>query len=236
MDRSSEAKEAIAGVVILDVDSDAAALEIAKSWPGRHGYRIEVRLSRRRPMRDASQALARYFRDEAGRLVASLTRQLGDFDLAEESVQDAIVEALRTWPMHGVPDEPGAWVRVAARPKATDRLSRSATQKRYLLELTELDLRASGEDGLDVVGDRLVLLFMCCHPALSREAQVALVLRSLLGLTTAQIAKAFLTTEATMAKRIVRAKRKVTERACPWRCLPEPAPRLGFKRSSCPSM
>ena len=166
-------------------------------------------------MKDASQALAAYARDDAGRLVASLTRSLGDFDLAEESVQDAIVEALRTWPDGGVPDKPGAWLRVAARRKATDRLRRSATQQRHLVELAELDV-AGGAAGIDVADDRLVLLFMCCHPTLSREAQLALILRSVLGLTTAQVAKAFLITEPTMAKRIVRAKRKVTEARIPF--------------------
>jgi len=166
-------------------------------------------------MKDASRALAEYARNEAGRLVASLTRQLGNFDLAEESVQDAIVEALRTWPARGVPEEPGAWLRVAARRKATDRLRRGASHHRHLIQLAELHL-ADGDAGLDVADDRLVLLFMCCHPTLSREAQLALILRSVLGLTTAQVAKAFLTTEATMGKRIVRAKRKVTEARIPF--------------------
>src|SRR5215471_5058988 len=184
---------------------------------GRAGGVTESRCVRspRRRMTDASQALAEYARDEAGRLVASLTRQLGNFDLAEESVQDAIGEALRTWPARGVPEEPGAWLRVAARRKATDRLRRSVSQHRHLIELAELDL-ADCDAGLDVADDRLVLLFMCCHPTLSREAQLALILRSVLGLTTAQVAKAFLTTEATMGKRIVRAKRKVTEARIPF--------------------
>ena len=104
-------------------------------------------------MTDASQALAEYARDEAGRLVASLTRQLGNFDLAEESVQDAIVEALRTWPARGVPEEPGAWLRVAARRKATDRLRRSASQHRHLIEPAQLD-PADGA-GPDVADDRI---------------------------------------------------------------------------------
>ena len=158
----------------------------------------------------ASEALAQYFRSEAGTLVASLTRQLGDFDLAEEAVQDAIVEALRHWPDSGVPREPGAWLRVTARRKATDRLRREGRLRDRIELMGRLD--ATQEDQAStVLDDRLVLIFMCCHPVLSREAQVALTLRSLLGLTTAQLAKAFLTSEATITKRIVRAKRKIVE-------------------------
>ncbi len=161
-------------------------------------------------MSDASEALAHYVRNESGLLVASLTRQLGDFDLAEEAVQDAILEALRHWPESGVPRQPGAWLRVTARRKAADRLRSEARHRDRMQLLGRLDESApEPEDG--PIDDRLVLIFTCCHPTLSREAQVALTLRSLLGVTTAQLAKAFLTTEATMIKRIVRAKRKIRE-------------------------
>lgn len=166
-------------------------------------------------MSQAADALALYVRDEAGLLVASLTRQLGDFDLAEEAVQDAIVEALRHWPVSGVPSQPGAWLRVTARRRATDRLRREARRRdrTHLLEAME---QAAPDPGPGVVDDRLVLVFMCCHPALPREGQVALTLRCLLGLTTTQLARAFLTTEATMAKRIVRAKRRIVEAGVPF--------------------
>jgi RNA polymerase sigma-70 factor (ECF subfamily) len=166
-------------------------------------------------MAETAEALSQYVRSEAGQLVASLTRQLGNFDLAEEAVQDAIVEALRHWPADGVPAQPGAWLRVTARRKATDRLRREATQARHLQVLGRLESEAP-DPPAESVDDRLVLLFMCCHPTLSREAQVALTLRSVLGLTTAQLARAFLTSEATMTKRIVRAKHKIVEANIPF--------------------
>jgi len=165
---------------------------------------------------EASQALERYVRDESARLVASLTRQLGDFDLAEESVHDAILEALSHWPASGVPKEPGAWLRVTAKRKATDRLRREVRYRDRLQALGKNLARAVEPDQPGVIDDRLVLIFMCCHPTLSREAQVALTLRSLLGVTTAQLAKAFLTSEATMTKRIARAKRKIVEAGIPF--------------------
>ena len=167
-------------------------------------------------MNEASQALEQYVRDESARLVASLTRQLGDFDLAEESVQDAILEALSHWPASGVPKEPGAWLRVTARRKATDRLRREARYRDRLQVLGKSLERTVDPDQPGVIDDRLVLIFMCCHPTLSREVQVALTLRSLLGVTTAQLAKAFLTSDATMTRRIVRAKRKIVEAGIPF--------------------
>src|SRR5258706_8104374 len=166
-------------------------------------------------MSEASEALAHYVRSEAGLLVASLTRELGDFDLAEEAVQDAILEAVRHWPESGVPSQPGAWLRVTARHKATDRLRREARLRDRVQLLGRIEETAP-ETEPSVIDDRLVLIFMCCHPTLSREAQVALTLRSLLGVTTQQLAKAFLTTEATMTKRIVRAKRKIVESKVPF--------------------
>jgi RNA polymerase sigma-70 factor (ECF subfamily) len=166
-------------------------------------------------MAAAFDALALYFRNEAGSLVGSLRRQFGDFDLAEEAVQDAILEALGRWPQTGMPDQPGAWLRVTAQRKAADRLRREAGLRDRIQRLGRLEeTTAAAEDGL--IDDRLVLMFTCCHPALPREAQVALTLRSLLGLTTVQLAKAFLTTEATMTKRIVRAKRKIVDAGIPF--------------------
>jgi RNA polymerase sigma-70 factor (ECF subfamily) len=166
-------------------------------------------------MTEASEALALYFRNEAGLLVASLRRQLGDFDLAEEAVQDAILEALGSWPQTRVPDQPGAWLRVTARRKAVDRLRREAGLRDRIQRLGRFEETAPAAEDR-VVDDRLVLVFTCCHPTLPREAQVALTLRSLLGLTTAQLAKAFLTTEATMTKRIVRAKRRIVDANIPF--------------------
>jgi RNA polymerase sigma-70 factor (ECF subfamily) len=163
----------------------------------------------------AAEALAQYVREEAGLLVASLTRELGNFDLAEEAVQDAVLEAVRHWPQSGVPRERGAWLRVAARRKAVSRLRREA-HHRDLLQVLGHGEEAGLESAPGIADDRLVLIFMCCHPALSREAQVALTLRSLLGLTTAQLAKAFFTTEDTMSQRIVRAKRTITEARIPF--------------------
>src|SRR5215831_19237995 len=116
-------------------------------------------------MSEAEDALAQYFRTESGQLVASLTRQLGNFDLAEEAVQDAILEALRHWPQDGIPKQPGAWLRVTARRRATDRLRRETRQRDQMEVLGRL-VRAEAEPGAPLVDDRLVLLFMCCHPTL----------------------------------------------------------------------
>jgi RNA polymerase sigma-70 factor (ECF subfamily) len=164
---------------------------------------------------DPAEALATYVKEEAGLLVASLTRQLCDFDLAEEAVQDAILEALRRWPQMGVPREPGAWLRVTARHRAVNRLRREARHLDRAQRLARLEEAAPPPEE-QMADDRLVLIFTCCHPAISRESQLALMLRSVLGLTTAQVAKALLTTEPTMAKRIVRAKRKIVDSGIPF--------------------
>ncbi|PZR93129.1 MAG: RNA polymerase subunit sigma-24 [Candidatus Nephthysia bennettiae] len=148
--------------------------------------------------------LERVFREEAGRLTASLVGYLGDFDLAEELVSEALVEALEHWPHSGVPDRPGAWLQTTARRKGLDRVRREA-RYREKLEL----IAALPETPRREADDRLRLIFTCCHPALAREAQVALTLRAVAGLTTEEIARAFLLPEATLAKRIVRAKRKI---------------------------
>jgi RNA polymerase sigma-70 factor (ECF subfamily) len=162
-------------------------------------------------MTDAEAAVSRVFREEAGRLIGSLVRRVGDFDLAEELVQDAIVEALEHWPVTGVPANPGAWLLLTARRKALDRVRRSA-------RLTEkLRLVAASEAPLEEADDRLRLIFTCCHPALAREAQVALTLRAVAGLTTAEIAHAFLAQESAVAQRIVRAKRKIVSAGVAYR-------------------
>ena len=162
-------------------------------------------------MSNAEAAISRVFREEAGRLVGALVRRVGDFDLAEELVQDAIVEALEHWPVTGVPANPGAWLALTARRKALDRVRRNAR----LAE--KLQLVAASEAPLEESDDRLWLIFTCCHPALAREAQVALTLRAVAGLTTAEIAHAFLAHESSVAQRIVRAKRKIVRTAIPYR-------------------
>src|SRR5713101_4685222 len=160
-------------------------------------------------------ALTAVFREEAGRLTAALVRTLGDFDLAEELVQEALLEAIEHWPREGIPEKPGAWLLTTARRKALDQLRRQA---RYRDKLAQLEGAANlMRDDTAEGDDRLRLIFICCHPALSREAQVALTLRAVAGLTTAEIARAFITSEATIAQRIVRAKRKIVEANIPYR-------------------
>jgi RNA polymerase sigma-70 factor (ECF subfamily) len=157
-------------------------------------------------------ALAQVFREETGRLVAGLVRFLRDFDLAEELVQEALVSALETWPISGIPDNPAAWLTTTARRKAIDRLRRESRYRDKLVLLAGSPTpTTTGPD------DRLRLIFTCCHPALAREAQLALTLRAVCGLTTSQIAHAFLATETAMAQRIVRAKRKIVEAGIPYR-------------------
>ncbi|TMC28009.1 MAG: RNA polymerase sigma factor [Chloroflexi bacterium] len=146
-------------------------------------------------------------------MTAALVRFLGDFDLGEELVQESVVEALQHWPAEGIPVNPGAWLMTTARRKALDRLRRGKT---YMEKLSLL-VASSSNEVRGEQDDRLRLIFTCCHPALSREAQVALTLRAVIGLTTPEIARAFLTSEATMAQRIVRAKRKIVEAGIPYR-------------------
>ncbi len=157
--------------------------------------------------------MAAVFREEAGRLTGALVRVLGNFDLAEEVVQDSLVAALVKWPEQGIPDNPGAWLMTTARRRAIDliRRDRRYSEKLALLERSQLPGDAPEAD------DRLRLIFTCCHPALAQEAQVALTLRAVAGFTTPEIAAAFLVSEATMAQRIVRAKRKIVAAHIPYR-------------------
>ncbi|OLE79616.1 MAG: RNA polymerase subunit sigma-24 [Actinobacteria bacterium 13_1_20CM_2_65_11] len=157
--------------------------------------------------------VAAVFREEAGRLTAALVRALGDFDLAEEVVQDSLVAALETWPKQGIPDKPGAWLMTTARRRAIDILRRDRRYRDKLALLERSDMTSDPAEA----DDRLRLIFTCCHPALSQEAQVALTLRAVAGFTTAEIASAFLVAEATVAQRIVRAKRKIVDANIPYR-------------------
>jgi RNA polymerase sigma-70 factor (ECF subfamily) len=157
-------------------------------------------------------AIARVFREEAGRLTGALVRMLGDFDEAEDLVQEALLAALEHWSQEGIPDRPGAWLMTAARRKAIDRWRRRARYQELLSRVAVERDDTPGEPD-----DRLRLIFTCCHPAIARDAQLALTLRAVLGLTTAQIARACLATEATIAQRIVRAKRKIIESGIPYR-------------------
>ncbi|HLX51437.1 MAG TPA: sigma-70 family RNA polymerase sigma factor [Streptosporangiaceae bacterium] len=157
------------------------------------------------------------FRHEVGRVVGALTRALGDFDVAEEAVQDALVEAVARWPVEGVPERPAAWLQTTARNRAIDRLRREARGREKLAIIAADPLREVPQAEPD---ERLRLLFLCCHPALSVDAQITLTLRAVAGLTTHEIASAFLTTEATVSQRITRAKRKVAAARIPY-CLPD---------------
>jgi RNA polymerase sigma-70 factor (ECF subfamily) len=157
---------------------------------------------------DSHAAVAAAFREEAGQLTGWLVRSLGDFSVAEEIVQDALVAALEQWSVDGIPESPRAWLQTVARRRAVDRLRREI-RFREKLALLDLPIRQTPDD-------RLELIFTCCHPALAPEAQVALTLRSVCGLTTAQIACAFVVPEATVAQRIVRARRKIVQAGIPY--------------------
>ncbi|MFF1720633.1 RNA polymerase sigma factor [Streptomyces sviceus] len=157
------------------------------------------------------------FREEYGRAVAVLVRFLGDIDLAEEAVQDAFTTAVRRWPETGVPPSPAGWIITTARNAAIDRLRRESTRQARHAEAALLHAPDAPPEEGPVRDERLRLLFTCCHPALAPQARVALTLRLLGGLTTAQIARAFLVPEPTMAQRLVRAKAKIRDARIPYR-------------------
>jgi RNA polymerase sigma-70 factor (ECF subfamily) len=172
------------------------------------------------PMEHTAAGIERFYREEFGRVLATLIRVLGDFDLAEDAAQDAFASAVEQWPRDGLPENPRAWIIGVARHKAIDRLRKQGRfndRREELIRMAE----SGGDDGeIDTASalpdERLRLIFTCCHPALADDARVALSLRTLCGLTTEEIARAFLTAPATMAQRLVRAKRKIRAARIPY--------------------
>jgi RNA polymerase sigma-70 factor (ECF subfamily) len=166
---------------------------------------------------DVERAVGEAFREEWGRVVAYLIRVMGNWDLAEECAQDAFTKALERWPHDGIPENPGGWLKVTARNRAFDRLRRTRVGEQKVREIETMTSRVEHVDEDGIGDDRLRLIFTCCHPALPIEAQVALTLRTLCGLTSVEIARAFMVPQETMAKRLVRAKHKIQDARIPYR-------------------
>ena len=172
-------------------------------------------------MSEAAEVVDRLFRRESGRAVATLIRVLRDFDLAEEAVQDAFAIALDRWPADGIPDNPGAWITATARNRAIDRIRREQQRPGKSEAAQRIrDLESLGDDMHEITDDRLRLIFTCCHPALPLESRVALTLRTVGGLSTREIARAFIASETTVQQRLVRAKKKIHDSAIPYRVPP----------------
>ena len=166
-----------------------------------------------------SETIETLYRSESGRILATLVRLLGDLDLAEEAMHEAFAAAVETWPQAGVPDKPRPWLISTARFKAIDGMRRRARfdgAQRDLIAHIESRVNGASFDDEEIEDDRLRLIFTCCHPALPPEGQIALTLREVCGLTTEEIARAFLVTPATLAQRIVRAKAVIRDKAIPY--------------------
>ena len=168
-------------------------------------------------MPDARQAVADAGADSYPRIVAALIRVTGDWTLAEDCAQEALTLALERWPRDGVPANPGGWLLTVARNRAVDVLRRATVERRKLQELALLTEPGPAAERQEIVDDRLRLIFTCCHPALALEARVALTLRTVAGVPTADIARAFLVTESTMTRRLTRAKAKIAAAGIPYR-------------------